>query len=88
MFLFTRINQLSISFVFIVNYLFLIQVCHFNGIIMVVFCSCSILEDIFILFTGNLQHVIFCLCSKVHIMDVKICAFPKNMHNSSSHRKF
>lgn len=54
MFLFTRNYQ------FIVN-LFLFQVCHFNGIILVVFCSCTILEDLFILFTGNLQDVLLLL---------------------------
>ena len=31
----------------------LFQVCYFNGIVLVVFCSCPILEGFFILFSGN-----------------------------------
>ena len=38
---------------------FLFQICHFNGIILVVFCSRSIVEDLFILFTGNLSTCLF-----------------------------
>ena len=37
----------------IINLFFSFQICYFNGIIMAVFCSCSIFEDFFILCTGN-----------------------------------
>ena len=37
----------------------LFQICYFNGTFLVVFCSCSIPENIFILFTGNYGLAVF-----------------------------
>lgn len=45
---------------FSIFFLFLLfQICYFNGTFLVVFCSCSIPENIFILFTGNYGLAVF-----------------------------
>lgn len=50
----TFFSLFSIFFLFL-----LFQICYFNGTFLVVFCSCSIPENIFILFTGNYGLAVF-----------------------------
>ena len=46
-------NVFSVTWLMINLFFFSFQICYFNGIIMAVFCSCSIFEDFFFLCTGN-----------------------------------
>lgn len=55
--LFSSILFFSLFSIFFLFLLF--QICYFNGTFLVVFCSCSIPENIFILFTGNYGLAVF-----------------------------
>ena len=54
---FSPILFFSLFSIFLLFLLF--QICYFNGTFLVVFCSCSIPENIFILFTGNYGLAVF-----------------------------